>query len=165
MRYIVVFALLAACASADDSHYSFSQSVGSGGGSSYSITGEGRIIGIKVWEGNSYSSYIYGLQFRYDLTGWTQVIGYVSGQPQELELHEGERIIQISGKYNHYIQSLIFVTNKGRSLHVGEPSGHSFNMYPTHPDAELRFLSGRTSGYPTSLQAHWAILDTDIVDD
>ncbi|MEQ2192945.1 hypothetical protein XENOCAPTIV_020368, partial [Xenoophorus captivus] len=91
-------------------------------------------------------------------------VGYVSGEPQELELFEGERIIQVSGKYTHYIQSLIFVTSNGRSLRVGEASGHSFNMYPTHPDAELRFLSGSVSGPPTSIQAHWAIFYTEITD-
>ncbi|KAM4725183.1 zymogen granule membrane protein 16-like [Anableps anableps] len=158
MHYIAVFALLIACALADDSHYSFSKSVGSGGGSSYSVTGEGRITAVRVWE--VYSNYIYGFQLRYGVV-WTPVIGYVSGEPHELELFENERIIQISGKYSQYIQSLIFVTDKGRSLYVGQASGNSFNMYPTHPDAELRFLSGRVSGPPTSLQAHWAVLDTD----
>ncbi|KAM4725182.1 zymogen granule membrane protein 16-like [Anableps anableps] len=163
MRYIAIVALLTACALADDSHYSFSSSVGSGGGSSYSVTGEGRITGVRVWELGS--NYIYGFQFRYDNSGWTPVIGYISGEPHELELYEDERITQISGKYAHYIQSLIFGTSKGRSLHVGQPSGHSFNMYPTHPDAELRFLSGRVSGPPTSLQAHWAIFDSHFTDD
>ncbi|XP_012725903.2 zymogen granule membrane protein 16 isoform X1 [Fundulus heteroclitus] len=158
MHYIAVFALLVACALADDSHYSFSQSVGGGGGTSYSVTGEGRITAVRVWE--VYSNYIYGFQLRYG-DDWTPVIGYVSGQPHELQLFEGERIVQISGKYTHYIQSLIFATSLGRSLHVGQPAGHSFNMYATHPDAELRFLSGMTSGLPTSLQAHWAIFDTE----
>ncbi|MEQ2216689.1 hypothetical protein XENOCAPTIV_020523, partial [Xenoophorus captivus] len=158
MRYIAVFALLTACALADESYYSFSKSVGSGGGSSYSVTGEGRITAVRVWE--LYSNYIYGFQIRYGVL-WSPVVGYVSGEPNEIELFEGERIIQVSGKYAHYIQSLIFATNKGRSLHVGQSSGSSFNMYPTHPNAELRFLSGRVSGPPTALQAHWAVLDTD----
>ncbi|XP_015246362.1 PREDICTED: zymogen granule membrane protein 16-like [Cyprinodon variegatus] len=163
MLYIAVFALLGACALADNSHYSFSESVGTGGGSSFSVTGEGRITAIRVWE--LYNTYIYGFQFRYDITGWTPVVGYISGEPLELELSDDERIIQISGKYAHHIQSLIFVTSKGRSLHVGQPSGHSFNMYPSHPDAELRFLSGWVNGAPSSLQAHWAVLDSDITDD
>lgn len=156
MHYIVVFALLTACALAEDSHYSFSKAVGSGGGSSYAVTGEGRITAVRVWE--VYSNYIYGFQLRYGVV-WTPVVGYVSGEPQELTLNKDERIIQVSGKYTHYIQSLIFVTDKGRSLHVGQPSGHSFNMYATHPDAELRFLSGQVSGPPTSLQAHWAVFN------
>ncbi|XP_047240461.1 zymogen granule membrane protein 16-like [Girardinichthys multiradiatus] len=162
MHHIAVFALLTACALADDSHYSFSRSVGSGYGTSYSVIGEGRIKAVRVWE--IYSNYIYGFQLHYSDSGWAPVVGYVSGEPQELELFEGERIIQVSGKYTHYIQSLIFVTSNGRSLHVGEASGHSFNMYPTHPDAELRFLSGSVSGPPTSIQAHWAIFYTEITD-
>lgn len=163
MRYIIFCALLTGCALAGDSHYSFSRSVGSGGGSSYSVTGEGRIVAVRVWE--RYRDYISGFQFRYDISGWSPIIGYTSGDTQELELQDDERIVQMSGKYAHYIQSLIFVTNKGRSLQVGQPSGHSFNMYPSHPDAELRFLSGRVSGRPTSLQAHWAILDSIFTDD
>ncbi|XP_015246339.1 PREDICTED: zymogen granule membrane protein 16-like [Cyprinodon variegatus] len=158
MHYIAVFALLLVCASADDSHYSFSPSVGYGGGSSYSVTGVGRITAVRVWD--LYNNYIYGFQLRYEGV-WSPVVGYISGAPNELELFKDEKIIQISGKYTHYLQSLIFVTDKGRSLHVGQPTGHTFNMYPTHPDAELRFLSGSVHGPPTSLQAHWAILDTD----
>ncbi|XP_054879646.1 zymogen granule membrane protein 16-like [Poeciliopsis prolifica] len=99
-------------------------------------------------------------QFCYGVV-WTPVVGYVSGEPNELKLDDDERIIQVSGKYTQYIQSLVFVTNKGRSLHVGQPAGSAFNMYPTHPDAELRFLRGRVSGPPTALQAHWAVLDTN----
>ncbi|XP_054879653.1 zymogen granule membrane protein 16-like [Poeciliopsis prolifica] len=163
MRFIAVFAVLTACALADDSHYSFSSSVGGGGGSSYSLVGVGRITAVRVWELSS--NYIYGFQFKYDFSGWTQVVGYISGPASELQLDDDERIIQISGKYTHYIQSLIFVTNKGRSLQVGQPAGHSFNMYSAHPDAELRFLSGWVSGPPTALQAHWAVPDSDLTDD
>uniref|UniRef100_A0A3B3TKT5 Jacalin-type lectin domain-containing protein n=1 Tax=Poecilia latipinna TaxID=48699 RepID=A0A3B3TKT5_9TELE len=141
-------------------HYSFSKAVGQGGGSSYSIVGDGRITAIRVWE--VYNNYIYGFQLCYGVV-WTPVVGYVSAK--ELKLNDDERIIQISGKHSHYIQSLIFVTNKGRSLQVGQPSGHSFNMYPTHPDAELRFLSGWVSGPPTAFQAHWAVVDSDFTDD
>ncbi|XP_014833363.1 PREDICTED: zymogen granule membrane protein 16-like [Poecilia mexicana] len=157
MHYVAIFALLTACALADD-HYSFSKAVGQGGGSSYSIVGDGRITAIRVWE--VYNNYIYGFQLCYGVV-WTPVVGYVSGEPNELHLYDDERIVQVSGKYAQYIQSLIFVTDKGRSLHVGQPAGTAFNMYPTHPDAELRYLSGRVSGPPTSFQAHWAVLDTD----
>ncbi|XP_043994957.1 zymogen granule membrane protein 16-like [Gambusia affinis] len=162
MRFIAVFALLTACALADDSHYSISKSVGGGGGSSYSMVGDGSITGVRVWEVSS--NYIYGFQLQYEFSGWTPVVGYVSGVPNEMILYDDEKIIQISGKYTHYIQSIIFVTNKGRSLQVGQPSGHSFNMYPTHQDAELRFLSGWVSGLPTALQAHWAVPDSDFTD-
>ncbi|XP_014875411.1 zymogen granule membrane protein 16-like [Poecilia latipinna] len=163
MRFIAVLVFLTACALADDSHYSFSSSVGGGGGVSYSVVGDGRITAVRVWELSN--NYIYGFQFQYEFSGWTPVVGYVSGEAKELKLNDDERIIQISGKHSHYIQSLIFVTNKGRSLQVGQPSGHSFNMYPTHPDAELRFLSGWVSGPPTAFQAHWAVVDSDFTDD
>ncbi|MEQ2209397.1 hypothetical protein XENOCAPTIV_029639, partial [Xenoophorus captivus] len=158
MHYIAIFALLAACVWTDDSHYSFSRSVGSGSGSSFSITGKERITAIRVWE--LYGNHIYGIQLCY-ASNWSQIAGYTYSEPLEIELFKDEKIIQVSGKYAHYIQSLIFVTNKGRSLVVGQPSGYSFNMYPTHPEAELRFLSGMYHGGLSSFQAHWDVLDDD----
>ncbi|XP_012725907.2 zymogen granule membrane protein 16 [Fundulus heteroclitus] len=156
MHYLTIFALLVAFAWAEDSHYSFSPSVGSGSGTSFSITGEERITAIRVWE--RYGNHIYGIQIRYGSV-WSQIAGYTYGSPIEFELFEDEKIIQVSGKHAHYIQSLIFVTSKGRSMFAGQPSGHSFNMYPTHQDAELRFLSGTYHGGLSSFQPHWAILN------
>lgn len=156
MHYIAIFALLVAYVTADESQYSFSPSAGSGSGTSYSITGDERISAIRVWE--YYRGHVYGIQVRYGSV-WSRIAGYTYGRPLEFELFKDERIIQISGKYSHYIQSLILVTSRGRSLQVGQPSGHSFNMYPHHPDAELRFISGRYHGGLTSIQAHWAVLD------
>lgn len=160
MHYIVIFSLLVASVFADSQpqSYSFSPAVGSGSGSSYSITGEGRITAVRVWE--AYSNFIYGIQVRYGQI-WSPLVGSQSGDVKEFELFDDEAIIQVSGKYAHYIQSLIFVTNKGRSLHVGQPAGHSFNMYPVHQDAELRFISGRVHGALTEIGAHWAILETN----
>ncbi|KAG7225430.1 hypothetical protein INR49_027424, partial [Caranx melampygus] len=157
MHYVVLFTLLTAFVLADAQfqYYQYSPAVGSGSGSSYSLTGEGRITAVRVWE--HYTNYIYSIQFRYGFI-WSPVVGYRYGQPQEMEMFDGEAIIQISGKYDHYLQSVVFVTNRGRSLHVGQPSGHSFNMYPTNSQAELRFISGRYNGAITSIGAHWAIV-------
>ncbi|XP_061597722.1 zymogen granule membrane protein 16-like [Cololabis saira] len=159
MLYIAVLSLLAACVLAvEERPYSFSPAVGSGSGSTYSLSGDGRITAVRIWE--RYSNYIYGIQFRYGMV-WSSVAGIVSGEPKEIELLDDEKIIQISGKYAHYIQSLVLVTSRGRSLQAGQPSGHSFNMYPGRQEAELVFISGRYHGGLTALGAHWAIVPSD----
>ncbi|XP_071356900.1 zymogen granule membrane protein 16-like [Trachinotus anak] len=156
MHYVILFSLLTASvlAGVPQQYYSFSPAVGSGSGSSYSLTGEGRITAIRVWD--SYNSYIYGFQFQYGSI-WSPIAGYRRGNVQHMELFDDEAIIQISGKYAHYLQSVVFTTTRGRTLRAGQPAGHSFNMYPTHSEAELRFISGRVHGAITSIGAHWGI--------
>lgn len=156
MHYIVLAALLSACVLADvqPQYYSFSQAAGSGSGQPYSLTGQGRITAVRVWE--AYNNYIYAFQFRYGFI-WSDVVGNKNGNSQEMELDDDEAITQISGKTAHYLMWVVFTTSKGRTLHAGQPSGRSFNMYRGHPMAELRFISGRFSGGITSLQAHWGI--------
>ncbi|XP_034561003.1 zymogen granule membrane protein 16-like [Notolabrus celidotus] len=157
MQYIVLAALLSACVLADvqPQYYSFSDEVGSGSGSPYSLKGQGKITAVKVWE--AYGNYIYGFQFCYGYI-WSPVVGRYYGLPQEMKLHDDESIIQISGKYSHYLQSVVFTTTKGRTLYAGQPSGKSFNMYaPENSMSQLCALTGRLNGGITSLQAHWGI--------
>ncbi|XP_024864694.1 zymogen granule membrane protein 16 [Kryptolebias marmoratus] len=160
MLFVAVFALLAAAVASDpvenQPYYSFSPQVGSGTGTTYTITGEGRITAVRVWE--SYSSQIRGIQFRYNYI-WSPVAGNAYSNPTEIELYEGEYIVQVSGKYASYLQSVVFTTSMGRSLYAGQPSGNSFNMYPDNPKAELVIISGRFSGGIRSLGAHWAVID------
>ncbi|XP_062291377.1 zymogen granule membrane protein 16-like [Scomber scombrus] len=155
MQYIALFVLLTTAVLADDrlQHFSFSPPVGSGSGTQYSLTGEGRITAVRVWE--NFNGYIFGFQFRYGFV-WSPIAGHKRGQVLEMELFEGENIVQISGKHNHYLYSVVFTTNRGRTLFAGQPVGHSFNMYPEHDGAELRFISGRVHGAITSIGAHWA---------
>ncbi|XP_034066359.1 zymogen granule membrane protein 16-like [Gymnodraco acuticeps] len=157
MLFLAIFAVIAASAIADPEtqSYSYSPPAGSGSGSPFSIIGEGRITAVRVWE----SSYIRGFQFRYGFT-WSSVSGTTSGQLQERELSGGEAIIQISGMYSHYVQSVVFVTSKGRHFEAGQPSGTSFNMYPSHKGAELVLISGTTHGGITSIAAIWGRVDT-----
>ncbi|XP_077599096.1 zymogen granule membrane protein 16-like [Stigmatopora nigra] len=134
--------------------YSFSVPVGSGKGTSYAIQGSGRITGIRVWE--NYNGHITGIQLRYGYM-WSEMAGYARGNVQEMLLYENEVIVQVAGKYTHNIQSLVFSTNMSRSLSAGQPSGHSFNMYPHTKKAELRFISGRQQNGITSIGAHWGV--------
>ena len=99
----------------------------------------------------------FSIQLRYGFT-WSPVVGYIGNDVHEIELFDDEFIVQISGKFAHYIQTLMIVTNRGRSLIAGQPSGQTFNMYAIHPRAELRFLSGRVHGGLTSIASHWAVL-------
>ncbi|XP_071781570.1 zymogen granule membrane protein 16-like [Centroberyx gerrardi] len=139
-------------------YYSFSVPVGSGSGTAFSSTGDGRITGIRIWEISS--AYITGIQLRYGYI-WSELLGRQHGEELQIDLHDGEAIIQISGKYYvaNYIYQVAFVTNRGRSLTAGQPTQTSFNFYPTHPDTELRMLSGRFNGHGiTSLGAHWGMV-------
>uniref|UniRef100_A0A3P9I8N5 Jacalin-type lectin domain-containing protein n=2 Tax=Oryzias latipes TaxID=8090 RepID=A0A3P9I8N5_ORYLA len=157
MLSAVLLALLAVSAAASEGpEYSYSPDVGSGSGSSYTLTGMGRITAIRIWE--TYSNYVTGIQFRYGYV-WSDVAGYLSGAPMEIQLFKGEAIVQISGKYSNYLQYVVFTTNRGRFVQAGQPSGNSFNMYPKHSRAELVFISGRHAGPITSLGAHWAVVD------
>ncbi|XP_068996225.1 zymogen granule membrane protein 16-like [Embiotoca jacksoni] len=159
--FLVFAALCASCLARPGlANYSYSQAVGGGSGTSFSSEGEGRITAIRAWETNN--AYIVGIQLRYDYI-WSHILGRAVGNSQELELFDGEAIVQISGKYHtNYIYQLIFVTSRGRSLIVGQPSQRSFNFYAVHPDAELKLLSGRFNGNGiTSLGAHWGMVPMD----
>ncbi|XP_041963288.1 zymogen granule membrane protein 16-like [Alosa sapidissima] len=134
--------------------YSFSSVVGRASGLQYATEGDGHITSIRVWDAYGY---IAGFQLRYAIT-WGPVYGRRIGQATELELTEGEGIVQLSGKYNYrnYIWQLMFVTSRGRSLVAGQPSGSSFNFYPTNSSSELLILSGRVNRYGiTAIGAHW----------
>ncbi|XP_073703948.1 zymogen granule membrane protein 16-like [Garra rufa] len=137
-------------------YYSYSMAVGDGSGTEYSTAYDGRITGIRVWEHSNV--YIRGIQLRYD-GNWTTPVCTSNGSPLEMTLRDNETIIQVSGKYSSgYIYEFTFVTSRGRFLKVGQPSGTSFNFYPTHDRSELRFLSGRQNGNGiTSIGAHWAV--------
>uniref|UniRef100_A0A668APH3 Jacalin-type lectin domain-containing protein n=1 Tax=Myripristis murdjan TaxID=586833 RepID=A0A668APH3_9TELE len=105
-------------------------------------------------------SVLCSIQLRYGLI-WAQRNGRTYNQAHEIELFDGERIIQVSGKYHqsNYIYQLVFVTSRGRSLTVGQPTQHSFNFYTNNPEAELIILSGRYNGNGiTSLGAHWGVM-------
>ncbi|KAM8869086.1 zymogen granule membrane protein 16 isoform 2-T5 [Spinachia spinachia] len=158
MFSFLFFAVLCtSCLAVPMMHYSYSPSVGGGGGTSFSTEGGyGKITAIRVWELNN--AYIVGIQMRYGAI-WTERAGRAFGLPQELELFDGETIVQVSGKYHtNYIYQIKFVTSRGRSLFSGQPLYTSFNFYASHPDAELKLLSGRFdhSGIST-LGAHWGV--------
>ncbi|XP_077576153.1 zymogen granule membrane protein 16-like [Stigmatopora nigra] len=160
--YLFLTSLCATClAQPFQDHYSFSPTVGGGTGTQFVTEGVGRITAIRIWELNS--AYITAIQLRYDYV-WSNVVGRANNnqEPLEIYLHDGEKIIQVSGKFfvSNFIYQIIMVTNKGRLLVAGQPTQTTFNFYPVHQDAELRFLSGRSNGNGiTSLGAHWAIFN------
>ncbi|XP_077364062.1 zymogen granule membrane protein 16-like [Festucalex cinctus] len=133
--------------------YAFSQPVGSGGGESFSLSGDGAITAVRLWE--IYNQRVSGIQFRYGFT-WSPMIGQEIGVAKELELFKDEAIVQISGKYTRHLESLEFITNKFRKLQAGQPSGNSFNMYAPSKETQLLLVSGQIRGNViTFFGAHW----------
>ncbi|XP_063042251.1 zymogen granule membrane protein 16-like [Engraulis encrasicolus] len=89
---------------------------------------------------------------------WAPIVGRSNNDRVEMILFDGEAIIQVSGKFNpsNFVEQVIFVTNRGRFLMAGQPTGLTFNHYPTSSESELLLLSGRfNNGGITSLGAHW----------
>lgn len=90
---------------------------------------------------------------------WSSLVVHRSGQALEIELFDGEAIIQISGKYAHYLQTLMLTTNRGYALLAGQPSDTSLNTYLAYREAELCFICNRVHGAIASTGAHWAVVD------
>lgn len=94
------------------------------------------------------------LQVRYGRT-WSDNVGGTHGDLEEIFLYPGESVIQVSGKYKHYLRKLVFITSKGRRLSFGGKEGISFNAVPLHPNTVLRYISGRATNYITAIGLHW----------
>ncbi|XP_050015424.1 zymogen granule membrane protein 16-like [Alexandromys fortis] len=112
---------------------------------------EGPITAIRI---RTNTHYIIGLQVRYGRT-WSDNVGGTHGDLEEIFLYPGESVIQVSGKYKHYLRKLVFVTSKGRRLSFGGKEGISFNAVPLHPNTVLRYISGRATNYITAIGLHW----------
>ncbi|XP_058503793.1 uncharacterized protein LOC131471310 [Solea solea] len=165
LKLLFLAALCASCVARPGvMHYSFDPAVGPGSGTSFSSAGSGgRITAVRVWEATN--AYITGIQVRYDYI-WSRVFGRVYSTAHELNLFDGEVIVQVSGKYHtNYIYQLTFVTSRGRSMIAGQPYQLSFNFYTRYEDAELILLSGRyNSAGITSLAAHWGVASQNTTD-
>ncbi|XP_042327669.1 zymogen granule membrane protein 16-like [Sceloporus undulatus] len=97
---------------------------------------------------------IVGIQFRYG-TKWSQYKGGFTGSEQEIFLHPGESIIQVTGKYHLYVKQLIFITDQHREFSFGHGIGTSFNAVPLHSGTVLRFISGRALLVLDAISFHW----------
>ncbi|XP_053550423.1 zymogen granule membrane protein 16 [Bombina bombina] len=141
-------------AAAQQRSSSYSGEYGGGGGKRFSQSGnqlDGPITALRI-RGNR--NYITGLQVRYG-TSWSQYQGGSSGDQEEIFLHPGESVIQVSGKYSWYLRRLVFVTNKGRHFAFGKDYGTSFNAVPLYPNTVLRFLSGSSGSVIDAIGFHW----------
>nr|XP_007988105.2 zymogen granule membrane protein 16 [Chlorocebus sabaeus] len=135
---------------------SYSGEYGGGGGKRFSHSGnqlDGPITALRVRVNNYY---IVGLQVRYGRV-WSDYVGGRSGDLEEIFLHPGESVIQVSGKYKGYLKKVVFVTDKGRYLAFGKDSGTSFNAVPLHPNTVLRFISGRSGSVIDAIGLHWDV--------
>uniref|UniRef100_UPI0029552B2A zymogen granule membrane protein 16-like n=1 Tax=Panthera onca TaxID=9690 RepID=UPI0029552B2A len=100
------------------------------------------------------------LQVRYGKV-WSDYVGGTQGDLEEIFLHPGESVIQVSGKYKYYLRKLVFVTDKGRYLPFGKDTGTSFNAAPLYPNTVLRFISGRSSALINAIGLHWDVYPSD----
>uniref|UniRef100_A0A8D0DIW8 Jacalin-type lectin domain-containing protein n=1 Tax=Salvator merianae TaxID=96440 RepID=A0A8D0DIW8_SALMN len=148
------FTLLALLCCVQPRSSSYSGEYGGGGGKRFSHSGnqlDGPITAIRI-RVNQW--YIVGLQVRYGTT-WTDLVGGTSGDLEEIFLHPGESIIQVSGKYKRYVRKLVFVTDKGRYFPFGQDIGTSFNAAPLYPGTVLRYFSGRSGSVIDAIGFHW----------
>ncbi|XP_042778629.1 zymogen granule membrane protein 16-like [Panthera tigris] len=163
MLTIALLALVCASASANAIQArssSYNGEYGGGGGERFSHSGyqlEGPITAIRI-RVNRY--YIVGLQVRYGKV-WSDYVGGTQGDLEEIFLHPGESVIQVSGKYKYYLRKLVFVTDKGRYLPFGKDTGTSFNAAPLYPNTVLRFISGRSSALINAIGLHWDVYPSD----
>uniref|UniRef100_A0A8C5QJG9 Jacalin-type lectin domain-containing protein n=2 Tax=Leptobrachium leishanense TaxID=445787 RepID=A0A8C5QJG9_9ANUR len=133
---------------------SYSGEYGGGGGKRFSQSGnqlEGPITAFRV---RLNRNYIVGIQVRYGTT-WSKYEGGSLGDLEEVFLHPGEHVIQVSGKYSTYLRKFVFVTNKGRHLPLGKDTGTSFNAVPLFPNTVLRFISGSSGAVIDAIGFHW----------
>nr|XP_051690909.1 zymogen granule membrane protein 16-like [Oryctolagus cuniculus] len=133
---------------------SYSREYGKGGGEPFSHSGlqlEGPITAIRV---RVDSRYIVGLQVRYGQV-WSDYVGGNLGDLEEIFLHPGESVIEVSGKYKNYLKTLKFFTNYGRILSFGKGRGVIFYAVPLDLDAVLRFISGRAGLFVSAIGLHW----------
>ncbi|MEE6521655.1 hypothetical protein FKM82_019928, partial [Ascaphus truei] len=133
---------------------SYSGEYGGGGGKRFSHSGnqlDGPITALRVRVNRNY---IVGLQIRYGQT-WSQHVGGSSGDTEEIFLHPGESVTQVSGKYSSYIRRMVIVTDKGRFFPFGKEYGTSFNAVPLHPKTVLRYISGSSGSVIDAIGFHW----------
>ncbi|XP_028631010.1 zymogen granule membrane protein 16 [Grammomys surdaster] len=157
MLAIALLVLLCASASANSIQSrssSFSGEYGGKGGKRFSHSGnqlDGPITALRIRVSRNF---IVGLQVRYG-TVWSDYVGGKSGELEEIFLHPGESVIQVTGRYKYYMKQLTFVTDKGRYLPFGKNSGTSFTAVPLHPNTVLRYISGRSGSVIDAISLHW----------
>ncbi|KAM4632210.1 zymogen granule membrane protein 16-like [Discoglossus pictus] len=152
LLWILLSALSIAAAQQRSS--SFSGEYGGGGGKRFSQSGnqlDGALTAIRVRVNRNY---VVGLQARYG-TVWSSYQGGKLGDLEEIFLHPGENVIQVSGKYSTYIRRLMFITNKGRMFSFGKDYGTSFNGVPLFPNTVLRYFSGSSGSVIDAIGFHW----------
>ncbi|XP_077170873.1 zymogen granule membrane protein 16-like isoform X2 [Paroedura picta] len=133
---------------------SYSGEYGGGGGKRFSHSGnqlDGPITALRIrvnrW-------YIVGIQVRYGKE-WSDYKGGSSGDLEEIFLHPGESIIQVTGKYKTYLRKVVFITDKGRYFPFGKDTGVSFNGAPLYPGTVLRYISGSSGSVIDAIGFHW----------
>ncbi|CAF3117960.1 unnamed protein product, partial [Rotaria sp. Silwood2] len=80
--------------------------------------------------------------------------GELGGEYCRFDLDLDERIVNVTGASDKFVDALQFITNKGRiSPYCGGNSGIRFTE--SHPGYIMSFISGRSYHYLDQIQFHW----------
>lgn len=94
----------------------------------------------------SYNNTVDRVQFYYENRGWSAVQGGKDKFKVDMILPAGEYVTRVDYRSGVLIDSIAFITNRGRNFGPYGGNGGSFGSYSVSPGEKLSCLSGRAAG-------------------